>query len=203
MVSENTQNFLSKAQSALLSAIDVHFSGRLSRLPDHAWTGYGLSYLVSTEDIKGVFKDLKSLEPFCFDMLVDITAVDWMDDRDARFDLVYQLMSLKYRHRVTIKVEILEDVPCASTVSDLWQSALFMEREVWDMFGICFSGHPDLRRILMYEEFKGYPLRKDYPKALKQPRVVLRSPEVRNTSKDMKRPSLKILASNCEVCNDE
>jgi NADH:ubiquinone oxidoreductase subunit C len=65
-----------------------------------------------------------------------------------------------------------------------------MEREAWDMYGVTFKGHPDQRRILMYDEFEGHPLRKDYPVQGKQPRIPLRSPEVRNTAVDMARPNL-------------
>jgi NADH-quinone oxidoreductase subunit C len=123
-------------------------------------------------------------------MLVDVTAVDWMDAKEHRFEVVYQLLSVAKRHRVTIKVPVSEDQPEVPTATALWHGANFLEREVWDMFGIRFAGHPDLRRILMYEEFIGHPLRKDYPVQGKQPRIPLRHAEVENTARRMLRSDL-------------
>ena len=125
-----------------------------------------------------------------FDLLADITAVDWMDKHIDRFEVVYHLMSSQFGYRLRVKVPVSEDKPEVSTVTGLWNSANFMEREVWDMYGIRFAGHPNLKRILMYEEFKGYPLRKDYPVQQKQPRVPLRYPEVSNSARNMIRPEL-------------
>jgi NADH-quinone oxidoreductase subunit C len=123
-------------------------------------------------------------------MLTDLTAVDWMDARANRFEVVYQLLSISKNRRLTIRVELSEDKPRIPSATALWQGANFLEREVWDMFGIIFEGHPDLRRILLYEEFKGHPLRKDYPVQGKQPRVPLRAPEVENTARRMHRGDL-------------
>jgi NADH-quinone oxidoreductase subunit C len=100
-----------------------------------------------------------------FDLLVDVTCVDYAKYRDAtdRFGLVYLLANTHTNERVTVRVMVNEpDVTVPSVVS-IWEGANWMEREVYDMFGIRFSGHPDLRRILMPEEFTAYPLRKDYP----------------------------------------
>ena len=132
-------------------------------------------------------RDSKELS---FNLLVDITAVDWLDSREVRFEVVYQLLSLANLWRLTIKVALSEDSPEIATATTLWAGANFLEREVWDMFGIRFTGHPDLRRILMYDEFIGHPLRKDYPVQGKQPRIALRMPEVENTSRRMQRPEL-------------
>jgi NADH-quinone oxidoreductase subunit C len=104
--------------------------------------------------------------------------------------VVYQLLSISKVWRVTVKVPVSESNPEVSSVVSLWAGASFLEREVWDMFGIKFTGHPDLRRILMYEEFVGHPLRKDYPVQGKQPRIPLRAPEVENTARRMSRPDL-------------
>jgi len=125
-----------------------------------------------------------------FTSLIDITAVDWMDLREVRFELVYQLLSIHKKWRVTVKVAVSEDTPEVDSAVSVWRGANFLEREVWDMFGIRFKGHPDLRRILMYEEFVGHPLRKDYPVQGKQPRIPLRMPEVENTARSMKRSEL-------------
>ncbi|MDQ6834170.1 MAG: NADH-quinone oxidoreductase subunit C [Chloroflexota bacterium] len=100
-----------------------------------------------------------------YDMLIDLTGVDWRV-RMPRFDVVYQLYSTDNRHRLRVKsgVNALERGDSIATASDLWASANWMERECYDMFGINFAGHPDLRRILLPEDWnEGYPLRKDYP----------------------------------------
>jgi NADH-quinone oxidoreductase subunit C len=147
-------------------------------------------------DVLATFLRRCKEEPaLCFNLLVDLTAVDWMDSKETRFELVYQLLSLSTLSRLTIKVPISEDAPQVDSVVSLWNGANFLEREVWDMFGILFNGHPDLRRILMYEEFVGHPLRKDYPVQGKQPRIPLRGPEVENTARNMRRPDLVTIRS--------
>ena len=100
-----------------------------------------------------------------FDLLVDVTCVDYLDDRDAkhRYGLVYLLASTTTNQRLTIRVFVDDPDPTVRTVVPLWAAANWLEREVWDMFGIRFTGHPDLRRLLMPEEFTAHPLRKDYP----------------------------------------
>jgi NADH-quinone oxidoreductase subunit C len=103
-------------------------------------------------------------------MLVDLTAVDYLGET-PRFEVVYHLLSLKHNHRVRIKARVLESAPEIDTVISVWPAAGWMEREVWDLYGIRFRGHPDLRRILLYEEFEGHPLRKDYPKEKRQPLI--------------------------------
>lgn len=149
-----------------------------------------LTVRVSPVNVAEVLKRCKEDPRLLFNMLVDITAVDWMDQRVERFEVVYQLLSLANRSRLCIKVPLAEDKPELPTATNLWAGANFLEREIWDMFGISFVGHPDLRRILMYEEFVGHPLRKDYPVQGKQPRVPLRAPEVENTARRMSRPDL-------------
>jgi NADH-quinone oxidoreductase subunit C len=105
-----------------------------------------------------------------FDLLTDVTAVDYlMQRRTPRFEVVYHLLSLAMRKRLRIKVPVAEEDPVVPSVTRLWKSAGWMEREVWDLYGLRFDGHPDLRRILLYEEFQGHPLRKDYPMAQRQP----------------------------------
>jgi NADH-quinone oxidoreductase subunit C len=95
-----------------------------------------------------------------FDFLTDLTAVDW-PRREKRFDLVLNLYSFAKNERLRLKAHVGADEPVASVV-DVWPTANWMEREVYDMFGIVFEGHPDLRRLLLPEEWQGYPLRKDY-----------------------------------------
>lgn len=100
-----------------------------------------------------------------FDLLVDITCVDYLHDREAqdRFGLVYLLANTATNERLTVRAMVNDPEPTVASVVDLWQGANWLEREVWDMFGIRFEGHPDLRRILLPEEFASHPLRKDYP----------------------------------------
>ncbi len=119
-----------------------------------------------------------------FEMLIDVTAVDYLG-RSPRFEVVYHLYSVERNERVRIKVALDDIGPQAkdsngkgseaklevASVTDVYASANWMEREVFDMYGIGFDGHPDLRRILLYDEFEGYPLRKDYPKERRQPLV--------------------------------
>lgn len=100
-----------------------------------------------------------------FDMLVDLTCVDYLNFRDAtdRFGLVYVLANTDSNLQLTVRVMLNEPDLTVPSVTPLWEGANWMEREVWDMFGIRFEGHPDLRRILLPEEFAAHPLRKDYP----------------------------------------
>lgn len=142
------------------------------------------------EDLLDVLRLLKLDSEMSMDFFVSVTATDWMDSKPERFEVVYHLLSSSKLHRLRIKVPLPERDPTIDSVVSLWSGANFMEREVFDMYGITFKGHPDLRRILMYDEFEGYPLRKDYPVQGKQPRIPLISPEVRNTAVDMVRPEL-------------
>ena len=100
-----------------------------------------------------------------FDTLMEITAVDYLEYEGAkdRFGVVYVLVSTKTGDRLILKTHVNDPEPLLPSVYSLWKSADWLEREVYDMFGIRFSGHPDLRRILTPDEFTAYPLRKDYP----------------------------------------
>ena len=117
-----------------------------------------------------------------FDMLCDMTAVDYLP-RDPRFEVIYHLHSISEGHRLRLKVQLSDQdadgnmvaTPEMDTLCEVYPIADWLEREIWDMYGVRFRGHPDPRRILMYEEFVGHPLRKDYPKEKAQPLV--RRPE--------------------------
>jgi NADH-quinone oxidoreductase subunit C len=100
-----------------------------------------------------------------FDLLVDVTCVDYLDYRDAkhRYGLVYLLASTTTNQRLTMRVFVDDPEPAVRSAVPLWEAANGLEREVWDLFGIRFEGHPDLRRLVMPEEFTAHPLRKDYP----------------------------------------
>jgi NADH-quinone oxidoreductase subunit C len=110
-----------------------------------------------------------------FEMLTDLTAADYLKypgrEDGPRFEVVYQLYSLTHNHRLRLKVRVDEDDAVVPSAVALWPIANWLEREVWDMFGVRFAGHPDLRRLLLYEEFVGHPLRKDYPINRRQPLI--------------------------------
>lgn len=118
---------------------------------------------------------LKTDEAMAFDSVSFVTCVDRLGypgrDDEPRFDVVYQLRSSRHKHRVRLVVRCRSDKLEVPTLSHLWPAFNWLEREVWDMYGVSFTGHPDLRRIYMYEEFVGHPLRKDYPKEKRQPLV--------------------------------
>lgn len=145
---------------------------------------------IQSKGARDFFQLLKLDSELEFRFLADITAVDWLDKKQSRFELVYNLLSHRHLHRLRVKISISEDSPVAESVTSIWSSANFLEREVWDMYGIRFDGHPNLTRILMYPEFEGHPLRKDFPVQGKQPRVQMLNPEVRNTAVDMNRAPL-------------
>ncbi len=117
--------------------------------------------VVETARLRDVLLFLKTDEECSYELLTDLFGVDHQG-RQPRFEVVYLLNSLKRKNRLVVRarVEVDEEVP---TVSDIWRSAEWLEREAYDMFGIPFRDHPDLRRILMVEDFNGYPLRKDFP----------------------------------------
>ncbi len=96
-----------------------------------------------------------------FNTIIEVTAADYLP-RDPRFEVVYHLLSVAHRRQVRLKVRVGngQGIP---TVSGIWRGAAWPEREVWDMFGVIFDGHTDLRRLLMPEDWEGHPLRKDYP----------------------------------------
>ena len=116
-------------------------------------------------------------DPACqMAMLVDLCGVDY-PDREPRFEVVCHLYSLNKKHRLRTKARVGDldgENAVIETLNDVWRSADWFERETFDMFGVVFTGHPDLRRILMYPEFEGYPLRKDYDGSRTQPLVPYR-----------------------------
>jgi NADH-quinone oxidoreductase subunit C len=120
-----------------------------------------------------LFKTAEQLKADGFDMLIELFGVDFLhwEEKALRFEVVYNLYSTAKRERVFLKVGVGEKDPSVRSVTPLWPAADWYEREVWDMFGIRFDGHPNLKRILMYEEFQGHPLRKDYPYNKRQPLI--------------------------------
>lgn len=126
--------------------------------------------MVRRERIVEVLTFLRDDPDLRFDFAMDLTGVDYLGE-EPRFEVVYHLYSLAKNHRVRIKVRLNEDDPVIDSAVSVWPGINWYEREAYDMYGIVFRGHPDLRRILMYEEFQGHPLRKDYPKAKRQPTI--------------------------------
>jgi NADH-quinone oxidoreductase subunit C len=121
---------------------------------------------VSREDVLALARVLRDRPELAFNLLAEITAVDFWP-REPRFELVYILVSIPNRQRLRMKVRLPGADPHVSTMIGVWPAANWLEREVWDLFGISFDGHPDPRRLLMPEDWEGYPLRKDYPVQIK------------------------------------
>jgi len=97
-----------------------------------------------------------------FNLLSDVTAVDWYPS-EPRFEVIYHLFSIRNKERVRLKVRLNSDMTAVDSVTSVWPAANYFEREVFDLFGVRFNGHPYLRRIMMPEDWEGHPLRKDYP----------------------------------------
>jgi NADH-quinone oxidoreductase subunit C len=121
-----------------------------------------LTVTVRTADIVSVAKFLKEDPALAFDMIIDLCGVDRFRDTE-RFEVVYTLYSLAHKKYLRLKVLANEETPVVPSVTAVWPGANWHERETFDMFGIKFSGHPDLRRLYMPEEFEYHPLRKDFP----------------------------------------
>jgi NADH-quinone oxidoreductase subunit C len=118
--------------------------------------------IVPVAQIAAVTRHLRDAPDAAFDFCSDVTASDWPPRTEARFDVVYCLYSTRLRHRIRVKVRVAENQPIPSA-TPVWPAADWLEREVWDLFGVNFTGHPDRRRILMPEDWQGFPQRKDYP----------------------------------------
>jgi NADH-quinone oxidoreductase subunit C len=131
--------------------------------------------VVARDAILTVLAHCRDEVALAFDVLMDLTAVDYLRypgrEDGPRYEVVYHLYSLAHNHRLRLKVRLDEDDATVPSAVPLWPIANWLEREVWDMFGVRFEGHPDPRRLLMYEEFVGHPLRKDYPITRRQPLI--------------------------------
>ncbi|HWC50169.1 MAG TPA: NADH-quinone oxidoreductase subunit C [Nitrospira sp.] len=141
------------------------------RLQEHFATGFvkavewrgDLAVTVTRDTLHEVAQFLRDDPAMDFDYIVHVSSVDWPDDEE-RFEVVYEFYSIRKRHRIRLKTRVPEADCVVDSLTDLWKGAEFMEREVYDMMGIRFRRHPDLRRILMPDDYtEGYPLRKDFP----------------------------------------
>lgn len=127
---------------------------------------------IEKDSLLDIVRFLKN-DPYDFAMLLDLTCVDYLGE-ELRFEMVYHLFSLSQNKRLRLKTRLsMKDLNIDSLTS-LWKNANWLEREVYDMFGVHFNGHPDLKRLFMYEGFEGHPLRKDYPLRRRQPIIPMR-----------------------------
>ena len=115
---------------------------------------------VDAAAIVEVCRFLRDTEELRFEVLSDLTALDW--PKEEKIQVVYHLFSYAHNHQIVLKVDLPRDNPKVATVESIWKVANWFEREVYDLFGVIFEGHGDLRRIMLPEDWVGYPLRKDY-----------------------------------------
>lgn len=152
--------------------IDDDFTDALQSRIDRASDSHGMRVLeLPVAELLAVVEGLR--DDFGFTLFLDVTAVDH-PARQPRFDLVYHFYSRQHNRRVRLKVPVGAEDPTVPTLTTMYGSARFMEREVHEMYGIRFAGNADLRPILLYEGFVGHPLRKDYPMEREQPIVPYR-----------------------------
>src|SRR5690606_12339899 len=154
-------------ESTVLQKIRDRFSDTVIEL--HSRLGEDTA-VISKKALLDVARFLKEDPELRFNYLMDVTAVDYWK-RKPRFEVVYHFLSLSTRQRLRLKVPVGEQNPEVDSLTGLWRSADWYEREVYDMYGIKFRNHPNLTRILMYAEFEGHPLRKDYPITRRQPLI--------------------------------
>ena len=158
--------------AAILDRLRTRFGAAVVETHAHRGDHTAVVERAAIVDVLRVCRDDADL---AFDMLSDLTAVDYLKfpgrEDGPRFEVVYHLYSLAHNHRVRLKVRVDEDDAVVPTAVSIWPIANWLEREVWDMFGIRFDGHPDPRRLLMYEQFVGHALRKDYPINRRQPLI--------------------------------
>jgi NADH/F420H2 dehydrogenase subunit C len=147
-----------KTPPAFIASMEAAMPGTVTQVS--YWVG-DWTVIVPVARILDVARYLRDAPDALFDTCSDVTATDW-PPRAERFDLVYCLYSTRHRHRVRVKARAGELEP-VSSVTSVWLAADWLEREVYDMFGVNFVGHPDRRRILMPEDWQGFPQRKDYP----------------------------------------
>ncbi|ETX05859.1 MAG: hypothetical protein ETSY2_20500, partial [Candidatus Entotheonella gemina] len=155
--------------STTLQKLQAHYAWAIR---EHAVTHGDETVMVERGAWREIMQFLRDDPALQYNFLMDLTAVDTMQlgrGHAARFEVVAHLYSLPHNHRVRMKAPVPEDDPRIDSLMPVWEGANWFEREAYDMFGLTFTDHPDLRRILMYDGFEGYPLRKDYPTDKEQP----------------------------------
>ncbi len=153
-------------EQILQAAADVARGVQADALLDAVVFRDEVTLVVDRRAIVAIIEALRNDGRTALNMLADVTAIDYLEvGREPRFDVVYQLYSLEHAHRIRLRAPVPEaEAECRiGTITGLWKGADFLEREVYDMYGIRFDGHPDLRRILMPDDWEGHPLRKDFP----------------------------------------
>ena len=140
----------------IFSRLEKQFSAKVSGFKADVPEPY---LFVGAEEIVEVCRFLRDDADLKFEVLSDQTAVDW--PKEEKIQLVYHLYSYSGRHQIILKVDLSRDNPKIATVENIWKVANWFEREIFDLFGVIFEGHSDLRRILLPEDWEGYPLRKD------------------------------------------
>ncbi len=153
---------------AVVEALQARFPEAI--VSTHAWRG-DETVVVRKEHLVEVCRFLKTDPEMDFKMPVDVCGVDYLGRKEPRFEVVYHLYSVTKRHRIRLKVEVPEDDLEVPSVIGVWRGVDWFEREAFDMIGVRFTGHPNLKRVLLYPEFEGHPLRKDYPQRGYQPRI--------------------------------
>jgi NADH-quinone oxidoreductase subunit C len=143
----------------LLGSLEKSFGKRLQQKTEFRSER---TYTISAHDLREIAKFCR--DDLSFDYLLDITSIDNFGE-EPRFEIVYHLYSMPYGVHLRLKLKLSEEVGALDTVSDIWPTADWHEREIYDMMGIKFNGHPDLRRILMWDGYPFFPLRKDFPLA--------------------------------------
>lgn len=148
--------------SDALEDLAEYIEEKLDAVKSHSFEHGELILIAETSEIKKILNFLRDDKECQCQLLMDITGVDFPDRIKDRFEVVYQLLSLRHNHRIRIKIAANEETLVPSVV-EIYSSALWFEREVWDMYGVMFDGNPDLRRILTDYGFEGHPQRKDFP----------------------------------------
>ncbi|HHF42768.1 MAG: NADH-quinone oxidoreductase subunit C [Candidatus Aminicenantes bacterium] len=156
-------------KEVILQAVQERFQKDILRVDQQ----FGDDFIQIKKEILLPLVNFLRKEPYEFTLLLDLTCVDYLGDEE-RFEMVYHLFSLKNNLRLRIKARLKESDLKIASLTAIWKNANWLEREVFDMFGVHFEGHPDLRRIFMYDGFEGHPLRKDYPLRRRQPRIPLK-----------------------------
>ena len=140
-------------------AIASLLSAKPAAITDAKWDREELTLTIAPGDIR---EAARLVQLAGYEFLEDVTCVDWYPS-EPRFQVSYHILSMSMKQRVRLRAFVTNDDPVIDSITPVWQSANFYEREVFDLFGVRFSGHPNLRRIMMPDEWEGYPLRKDYP----------------------------------------
>lgn len=161
---------MNETMQALVTALETRFGVQPREFRDQ------VSLMVEPEKILDITRALR--DEFKFDMLIAETAVDYWPQETPRFHVIYQIYSMPANQMIRLRVPLDGNAPHLQTVESIYPNANWYEREVWDMFGIRYDGHSDMRRIIMPADWQGHPLRKDYPLGYEESRFTFNYDEV-------------------------